>query len=320
MAIFSDENDPLATVTNLPVGETVLVWTINNGPCAAPTADEVAITIYNDTLAPANAGDDAAYCTPISTHTMNAIDPSLPAIGLWTLESGTGTIASVNSPISAISGLGVGANVFRWTIQNGPCPGTVEFDEITLLIFDENAPVANAGPDQELCSNPVGLVNTFLNANTPIFPATGEWTLISGGGIIGDAANPLTAVTDLPVGENIFQWTYENTPCAEGATTDLVTVFVYNIAQLFANAGGDQSLCLPVTSSNMTATTPIFPATGIWVLVSGAGGFVDNTDPSTEVTGLEVGENIFRWSVTNAPCSPATTLDLVFQSLFMTTL
>jgi gliding motility-associated-like protein len=491
-ATFSDENDPFATVSNLPVGETVLVWTIDNGPCAAPTVDEVTITIYNDTLAPANAGDDAAYCTPISTHTMNAINPTLPAMGLWTLESGTGTIASVNSPVSAISGLGVGANVFRWTIQNGPCPGAVEFDEITLLIFDENAPVANAGPDQEHCSNPVGLVNTFLNANTPIFPATGEWTLISGGGIIGDAANPLSAVTDLPVGENIFQWTYENTPCAEGATTDLVSVFVFNVAQFSANAGvdqdicnddptatlnanpatfpatgewvlasgsgnitnatdpstsvtevglgvnvfewtinngvcdnaitsdqmlitvyeeglssanagadqsvcsgtgtvlldgnvpilpasgewilisgsgtftndsdantsvtnltiglnvfewnldngacsgntsdqvtitvfdaemppanagGDQSLCLPVTSSNMTATTPVFPATGTWVLVSGAGGFVDNTDPSTEVTGLGVGENIFRWSVTNAPCSPATTLDLV--SIFL---
>ena len=61
----------------------------------------------------------------------------------------TGTIADPGSPTSAISGLGVGNNVFRWTITNGPCANPVTFDQVTIQVFDQNVPTANAGPDQD---------------------------------------------------------------------------------------------------------------------------------------------------------------------------
>ena len=41
--------------------------------------------------------------------------------GKWTLESGSGTITTSTSPTSGVTGLGYGANVFRWTISNGTC-------------------------------------------------------------------------------------------------------------------------------------------------------------------------------------------------------
>ena len=44
--------------------------------------------------------------------------------------------------------------------------------------------------------------------------------------------------------------------------------------------------------------------TGLWVLVSGTGDIFNSAAPSTSVSGLSVGENIFSWTVTNGACDP----------------
>ena len=103
----------------------------------------------------------------------------------------------------------------------------------------------------------------FLNGNTPISPATGQWTLISGTGSIADDADPNTEITGLSVGVNTFQWEVFNGACS-GSTTDQVDIIVFDATMPSANAGNDQELCLPTTTTNMTATAPIFPATGAW--------------------------------------------------------
>ncbi|MEO0403696.1 MAG: hypothetical protein AAF193_02385, partial [Bacteroidota bacterium] len=308
-ADFSDNTDPNAQIDNLSLGENILIWTVDNGPCAVPSTDEVIITLFDVSVTSVNAGDDAEYCTPISTHEMNATGISLPAEGEWTLIQGTGTIDVINDPNANISGLGVGDNIFRWTLINGPCEPGNYFDDITISIFDENQEIAEAGDDQEFCFNPLNPTEAFMDANTPIAPAQGTWTIVQGGGLINDPNDPNTSIVGIPIGINIFEWTIDNGPCADAISSDQVVVNVYDNAQPIANAGIDQFLCSDLPETTMNGSSITAPGSGMWTLVSGSATIVDPSNPNTSVTDVALGINTFEWTVNNGPCNPSETTD-----------
>src|SRR5439155_6086632 len=116
-----------------------LSWTISNPPCTA-SFDDVVITL-NSIPTTADAGADQAVCA--TTATMAGNTPTV-GTGTWTLVSGAGTITTPGSPTSGITGLGVGANIFRWTISNAPC--TASFDDVTITRV-ATPTTAAAGPD-----------------------------------------------------------------------------------------------------------------------------------------------------------------------------
>lgn len=64
------------------------------------------------------------------------------------------------------------------------------------------------------------------------------------------------------------------------------------------NAGTNQSIC-GTMSANLSANSP---ATGTWSVVSGTGNFVSNTSPTSQVNGLSLGTNIFRWTSSDLSC------------------
>jgi gliding motility-associated-like protein len=313
-AVFANATLPNTAVTGLAVGENILRWTVTNGPCANPvTFDEVSIFVFDANSPVANAGPDQELCTPNVTTTLAGSVPIFPAAGSWTLVQGAGVITDPADPNTTVTGLAVGENIFVWTVSNGPCAGGLTFDQVSILVFDENTLGANAGPDQELCA-PAS--TTTLTGSAYAFPATGTWTLVSGTGVIADPTDPNTSVSGLTVGENIFQWTVNSGPCANGTTTDLVSIFVFDVANADADAGADQELCTPASTTSLQGNTPIFPAAGTWTLVSGTGTITDPTDPNTSVSGLAIGENIFQWTVDNGPCANGTTTDLVSVFVF----
>jgi len=308
---FSNANDPNATVTGLSFGSNIFQWSINNGPCPnSGSSDTVNIVIFDENQAGASAGDDAELCTPTGTYTMNASPAIAPAVGVWTLISGNGTISLPSSATSNISGLGIGANVFRWSISNGPC-GVPGFDEVTIFVFDENQPDANAGPDQEFCWSPAIPIIAQMDATAPIFPATGEWTLVQGNGNITDVNDPQTTIIGLGIGVNIFEWTISNGPCPGAITTDQIIINVFAPFQQAADAGDDQEICSDLNSATLTGNTPTVPATGFWEVVNGSGTFSNPQNPTTTVTGLTVGTNTFEWNIDNGPCQPSLTSDTV---------
>ncbi|MCW5899497.1 MAG: gliding motility-associated C-terminal domain-containing protein [Flavobacteriales bacterium] len=313
-AVIASPASPTTAVTGLGVGETILAWTVSNGPCdPAQTTDQLSIFIFDETNPVADAGPDQELCTPQTSTTLAGSAVIFPATGLWTLISGGGTIADPTSPTSTVSGLPVGVNVFRWTVSNGPCAQGITFDDVAITVFDENNAVANAGPDQELCTP---LTVATLSGSPLIFPATGEWTLVSGQGVITSPNSPVTTVTGLAVGENIFAWTVSNGPCANGITTDQVSIFLFDQNNAQPNAGPDQELCTPNTSTVMQAAPVTFPASGIWTLVSGGGTIADPADPNTTISGLPVGANVFAWTVDNGPCATGVGSDQVTILVF----
>ncbi len=280
--IISSPSSPSTPVTGLGVGANVFRWTISNGTCP-PSIDDVIIT-RDPVPTTAAAGPDQTLCT--SSATLAGNTPST-GTGTWTLISGNGTITSPNSPASGVTGLGVGANVFRWTISNGTCPPS--FDEVTIT-RDPVPTTAAAGPDQTLCDSV-----TTMAANTPV-TGTGTWTLISGTGTISSPTSPVTTITSLGTGVNIFRWTISNGTCPP-STDDVV--ITRDPVPTVAAAGPDQTLCTSATT--LAGNTPS-TGTGTWTLVTGTGTIVSPNSPNSGVTGLSVGANVFRWTIANGTC------------------
>lgn len=285
---ITNPTSPTSSVTGLSVGVNVFRWTINNAPCAA-SFDEITINVSNiPTIA--NAGPDQLLCITSPTTTLAGNNPTV-GTGTWTLVSGSGTITTPSSRTSGVTGLGVGANVFRWTINNPPC--AVSTDEVTINVSNVSS-TADAGPDQLLCAN-----LTLLNAATPV-SGTGVWTIVSGTATIANPSNPTSALTGFSVGTTTLRWTVTNSPCAP--TFDDVNIVVSNVPTT-ADAGQDQTIC--TTSATLNGVTPTF-GIGTWTLVSGSGTITSPNSPNSGVTGLAVGANVFRWSINNSPCPLST--------------
>jgi gliding motility-associated-like protein len=86
-----------------------------------------------------------------------------------------------------------------------------------------------------------------------------------------------------------------------------------------ADAGPDQML--DYTFGATMAAVPVVNGTGAWSLISGTGEVFDVADPGSLVSGLSVGQNVFRWTVTNSVC-PAVSDDvtLIVNDLLVPTL
>jgi gliding motility-associated-like protein len=87
----------------------------------------------------------------------------------------------------------------------------------SILVIDK--PVAVAGHDQELQF----VFETKMDAELSS-SETGIWSLLSGSGKISDIYSPVTGVTDLSIGKNVFLWTVQNSLCEASAEVTL-TVF-----------------------------------------------------------------------------------------------
>ena len=273
-AVLADVNDPASSVSGLAPGETILAWTVSNGACEASESE---VTLFRDIQpAVAVAGEDQSICAD-TTH----LAATASSGGIWTLISGTAVIANADSATTAISGLGVGTTVFRWTLPAvGSCPAV--WDEVSIV---RNAPtsLAFAGNDTTVCASSI-----TLNANTPA-NGTGVWLVISGNAQVQDTLSASTLVTQLEIGANVFEWRISNGTCP--VETDEVTITLSDTA----SAGVDQSIC---------ADSALLSATGIgsWSLISGSGTFADADTAITLVTGLAAGANVFQWTINGGAC------------------
>jgi hypothetical protein len=288
---------------------------VSNGPCAnGVTTDEVSILLFDQGNNNANAGPDRELCFPSSATQLEGSAVIFPAVGTWTLVSGSGTLVDANDPNSFVLNPGIGENIFQWTVDNGPCESGAGVDQMSVFVFDPNNPVADAGEDQEQCT--ANLFTTQLEGSAVIFPAVGTWTLVSGTGTIADPNDPNTTVFDIAIGESVFLWTVSNGPCASGITTDEVRIRIFDSNNPDALAGDDQEFCTPVSSAVLTGSAVTFPAIGSWTVVSGSGVIADANNPSTTITDLTPGVTVVAWTVSNGPCDNGITSDQLIITLY----
>src|SRR5690606_29537167 len=65
-----------------------------------------------------------------------------------------------------------------------------------------------------------------------------------------------------------------------------------------AQAGGDQNVCADNTI--LAGNNPGAGEMGTWTVVSGSGSFSDANSPTSSVGSLAFGDNVFRWTITDA--------------------
>ncbi len=110
---------------------------------------------------------------------------------------------------------------------------------------------------------------------------------------------PYTLPTPVPGAYKLTGFTYNN-----GVNTGVVDQTIVNV---YANppvsdAGPDQSLC-GVSGTVLAGSNPA-PYSGLWTIVSGAGGTLINRDLNTTVfTGVLGGTYILRWTISNFTCT-----------------
>ena len=90
------------------------------------------VVVTADEIPVANAGEDQVLKYLFGT-TLNAEIPEI-GTGIWSLVSGTGDLFNFAAPLTAVSGLSIGANVFSWTVTNGACDPVS--DEVTVTVND----------------------------------------------------------------------------------------------------------------------------------------------------------------------------------------
>lgn len=294
--VFSDINDPEATVTGL-LNNTVyeFIWTVSNG-CGSES-DTVYITV-NDQVGPiaSQAGPDQCLITGTDSTFLAGNNPA-GGTGTWLQVSGpnTATIVDFNNEITEVTGLINGTYIFEWVITAGlGCAPTRD----TVMVTIGSVTPAVVGHDTLLCGNSI-----TLTANTPGIGETGGWTQVSGGGgvIFSDPSNDTVLISGLSTGTYDFRWTITNGACI---SFDQIRVNVSSAPDP-VNAGPDVSLC----DTNRVRLSADSVANGIWTIHSGpnAPTFSNPTAHNALVSNMVMGTYQFVWnSFGGAFCPPAT--------------
>ncbi|MFD2588861.1 gliding motility-associated C-terminal domain-containing protein [Croceitalea marina] len=309
LATIDSPNSPTSTISNLSVpGVYILEWNFESGNCT-DTADVVRIEVF-EAPSTADAGADQTDACQLDAQ-MNAVPPTA-GIGTWTFSNdpsgGVAVIDSPNSPTTTLSNITIlGTYELTWTVTNGTtfvnpslCAPSVDTVEITFT--DVPPSDADAGPDQDFCDA------TSANlAAVALTTGTGTWNQTAGPGItqfgtpatITDVNNPNTPVSDLEAGTYEFTWTASNGGCT---LTDTMEIVILS-QPIIADAGPDQTI--QQFSTIALAATPTTVGTGLWTQISGptTASFVDDTAPDTEVFGVDVGDYVFEWTVSNGICA-----------------
>jgi gliding motility-associated-like protein len=170
----------------------------------------------------ADAGPNQSFCGLTTTATLAANNPANN--GVWTLVSGAGTVTTPSDPNSGVTGLGVGNNIFQWSIPTGVCAST---DQVTIHL---DAPVtANFTALPPICSG----------SPAPTLPAT--------------STNGVTGIWAPATVSNTANGTYTFTPDA-GQCAAPVTISQTIIPTVTPTFAAPAALCFG-------GTAPVLPAT-----------------------------------------------------------
>ncbi len=250
------------TISNISIGTTELIWTIDAGVCG--TFSDILVLINSELPSDAKAGDDRMLCS--ETGSLNAQAPEF-GTGFWTTNTSV-VISNPNSYNSEVQNLAVGNNLFFWTVSNGICPNNRD----TISIFRYQKPTAQAESDKIICDN-----FTSISAVAPNV-GFGSWMQF-GSAVIDNNITPNTTVSNLEKGENLFTWTVTNGVCPPASDDVLITVGDFEppvpdsliLPDVFAKC--ETSILPPTATDNCsgklqgTSSVPLyFDRQGIYIL------------------------------------------------------
>lgn len=293
--VIVNANDPNTQVVGLNVGTTyAFTWTLSNGTCQDYSSDVTTITINTTSPDNAFAGNDINLCGTTTTN-LNAAVPTV-ATGFWT-SSSSATISNPTQASSTVSGLGLGQNIFVWTLSNGTCQD-YDNDTIIITVTTPSSDVANAGLDSAYCAQSA----VVLNAAAPSVGG-GYWSQTpsqaSLGAVINNPTDTSSTVSNLVSGVTYtFTWTLTNGACVDYAS-DQVLIKIDVLPSNVAYAGEDTILC-GGNSVPLDAFTPPI-GTGFWT-TNDIATIVTPVDPSSLVVNIGEDTTTYYWTLSNGAC------------------
>ncbi len=276
-----------ATISSLPAGTYNFVVTNTEG-CTSAVSDNAVINAQPPTPAAPVVGTITHPTFQVATGSV--VLSGLPSSGTWILirypdgftSQGTGTTRTV-------SGLEPGTYTFAVTNSFG-CTSEPTAD--VVINARPGAPVVVINNPPNICENETtDLTDPAVTAGSDANLTFSYWT------------DPeATIIYETPQAATAGTYYIMGTSTAGYSTIKPVIVVADEIP--VANAGPDQTLEYTF-GTTLNAEIPEI-GTGIWALVSGTGDLFNTLAPSTTVSGLSIGENIFSWTVTNGACEPVT--------------
>ena len=233
---------------------------------------------YSQTII--DAGSDQTVCQSYA-ELSGSEPPATASLALWTCENPAVTIEMPSNPHTRVSSLTPGINIFRWEFS---IDGMVYKDEVAIFC---NRTQVNAGMDITVCGSYAQLSAMTNGAGTA------NWEALGGSAIITTVNNPMTLVTNLSQGMNLFRWNVNLNGCI---SSDTVMVEA-NI--LSANAGADISTCGMTQLKALPG--PSF-STGEWRVLSGDAMIDNKYLYNTHATFSQTGKTVLQWMLVQGAC------------------
>lgn len=255
-----------SSATAVTVGPGTYTVEVFDGTGCPPSTATAVVNQYTLPIS-ANAGPNFTVCKSSPNVALNGTVTNATG-GAW--SGGTGSFTPTSNSVSTTyvptaAELTAGSvQLYLTTTGNSGCPP----DQDTVIVFFQNVPLANAGPNATVCAN-----NSTVNLSGTIsgFSSTGQWST-SGNGAFTSTTNLNTTYvpgsTDVSTGSvNIILTSTGNGACPPATST--LQIFITPSPSV--NAGTGSSIC----STNTVALNGIVSGattTGTWS-TSGNGTF-----------------------------------------------
>jgi hypothetical protein len=210
------------------------------------TADQVVVTVLQVNKAPvANAGPDQTVDenTLVTLNGAASTDPDGdPLTYQWTAPSGI-TLNSTTASVTTFTAPEVSVNTnytFTLVVNDGKVNSTADQVVVTVLQVNK-APVANAGPDQNVYENTVVTLNGTASYDSDGEALTYQWTAPSGIVLSSTSASVTTFMAPDVVANTSYTFTLTVNDGKVNSTADQVVITIQNAKRNpVAYAGPDQ--------------------------------------------------------------------------------
>ena len=271
--------------STFPVGTTTLEYT------ATDISGNTALCTFNveilDYPSPAVIAIDTILICDQTSAVLDA-DALVSGTGIWTVGSGQGSFNNQFANSTGVNNIGVGTNVYLWTVSSASC-GTL-VDSITII----NSELDLDASTQDFfyaCMD----ADIVLLANAPLY-GVGTWTT-DGNGVIAAVNSASTTSTLADNGWQNFIWTITNGSCPASADT----LQVYSMQSPVINEA-DTSICLENDLLVFSGTPSGDDQTSLWSTVSGGALITDPDSTITDVYSFALGHNYIAYTISNDQC------------------
>ena len=296
-----------SSITLTSSAGTIYLW--SNG-ATTPSINITTSGSYTVQVTSASGCQSAASVATIVTVNALPLTPTITAespttfcdgdVVILTSSSGTGYLWSNGATLPTINVTTAGSYTVQVSnasgCQSAPSAATVvTVNALPLTTASNNGPVC-AGSALNLTGGPAGMTVYY-------WTGPGEFTSLLQNPSVSDSATLDMAGT--------YTLMVTNT---NGCTNTAAQDIIVNETPI-AVAGPDQELKFNFETQMNAELSP--SETGEWSLITGSGHISDIHSPTSRVTELSIGENIFLWKVQNGNCEDTSKVKITVHNLFV---